>query len=172
MGCGAGVCTASDIVAVAAGASRVFSARLFVHLWVRSAVVRLRFPAKFGDLPSRNAEGSWLVSAFGERHRQDQYGEWQADRDGESERDHCSVLCCVVTAEPRGYACVPVIRSAAWVTAHQGVRGSRAPRWGITTASAACSRACWTAISAARTATVSVWTVWTMVSRCFRVSAS
>jgi hypothetical protein len=43
----------------------------------------------------------------------------------------------VVTADLRGYSCVPVIRSATWVTTHHGVRGSRAPRWGITTASAA-----------------------------------
>lgn len=71
MGCGSGVSTASDIVAAAAGASHVFSSRLFVHLWVRSAMVRLRFPAKSG-LPSRNANGSRLVSAFGQRHRQDQ----------------------------------------------------------------------------------------------------
>lgn len=43
-----------------------------------------------------------LVSAFGQRHRQDQHGEWQADCDGESERDHCPVLCCVMIADPRG----------------------------------------------------------------------
>ena len=52
--------------------------------------------------PSEHAEGSRLISAFGQRHRQDQHGEWQADRDGESERDHCSVQCRVVIAEPRG----------------------------------------------------------------------
>lgn len=52
-----------------------------------------------------------FVSSFRQHDGQNQHGQWQADRNDESECDHCSRPVPGVAAGSLGYVRVPVMRS-------------------------------------------------------------